>query len=336
MKLKKVTALILTAILSTAGLLTHSLSAAAASALDVPDVSVSYQTHIQNIGWQDVVKDGAVSGTVGRSFRLEAIKINVTGNENLFVYYRTHVQQLGWGNGSSNGEMSGTSGRSYRMEAISMSLLGSDQLKYDIYYRVHCQDHGWLGWAKNGGYAGTQGQSRRLEAIEIKVVKRGGSAPGDTNRAFIAAGAPTLKYQIYDREKGWQQVVKKGPAEAYKGISDLNLMLENKTVEAPIEVHMWNDWSGVWTGDTAYSETPRPLGVANGPQSTQPITAIKLNMLEPGYDIYYRVDMWEGWMNWFKNGEIAGMTPTAGWRNYHSIKRIEIKIVKKGDPAPKS
>ena len=40
-----------------------------------PDVL--YNTHIQNIGWQSYTKNGEIAGTVGRSLRLEGIKINL-------------------------------------------------------------------------------------------------------------------------------------------------------------------------------------------------------------------------------------------------------------------
>ncbi len=36
---------------------------------------VSYRTHVQRVGWQPYVSDGAMSGTTGRSFRLEGIQI---------------------------------------------------------------------------------------------------------------------------------------------------------------------------------------------------------------------------------------------------------------------
>lgn len=124
MKLRKIAALVLAISLSTIGVLSpQPLKAQAAP--DGSNVSVSYQTHVQNIGWQGIVKDGATSGTVGKGLRLEAIKINITGTDNLSVSYNTHVQQIGWGNYVSNGEMSGTEGRAYRLEAISIKLQGS-------------------------------------------------------------------------------------------------------------------------------------------------------------------------------------------------------------------
>ena len=60
--------------------------------------SVSYRTHVQTYGWQNDVKDGAMSGTQGQSKRLEAIQIQLTGelSKHYDVYYRVHCQTYGW------------------------------------------------------------------------------------------------------------------------------------------------------------------------------------------------------------------------------------------------
>ena len=142
----------------------------------VPAASVSYITHIQNIGWESAYRaDGTVSGTSGRSLRLEGIRIKVAGNSNLGVQYTTHCQDYGWLAWSANGEMNGTEGESKRLEAIMINLTGADKDLYDIYYRVHAQNIGWMNWAKNGAPAGTAGYGYRLEAIQIQVVQRGAS-----------------------------------------------------------------------------------------------------------------------------------------------------------------
>ena len=41
------------------------------------NIGCSYQTHIQDIGWQNWVNNGANAGTAGLSYRLEAIEIQV-------------------------------------------------------------------------------------------------------------------------------------------------------------------------------------------------------------------------------------------------------------------
>ena len=147
---------------------------------------LKYQTHVQNVGWQDYVKNGAMSGTEGRSLRLEGIKINlnnkrISGN----IEYSTHVQNIGWQNFVKNGSMSGTEGRSLRLEGIKIRLTGDLADKYDIYYRVHSQNIGWMGWAKNGEPAGTAGFSYRLEGIQIVVVNKGDKTPGSTANCFV-------------------------------------------------------------------------------------------------------------------------------------------------------
>ena len=47
------------------------------------------------------------------------------------------------------------------------------------------KEFGWLGWAKNGESAGTAGYSYRLEAIEVKMVEKGGKAPGSIERPYV-------------------------------------------------------------------------------------------------------------------------------------------------------
>lgn len=142
----------------------------------VPDVTVSYMTHIQSFGWEKQYKtNGQMSGTTGLAKRLEAIKIKVSGNADLGITYSTHCQTYGWLGWSSNNAMNGTSGEAKRLEAIQIKLTGKDKDYYDVYYRVHAQSYGWLGWAKNGASSGTAGYAKRLEGIQIVVVKKGAS-----------------------------------------------------------------------------------------------------------------------------------------------------------------
>jgi uncharacterized protein YjdB len=142
-------------------------------------VSIGYQTHIQNIGWQDWKYDGAESGTVGLGYRLEGIRVTIDSPANdLGVTYSTHVQNIGWQDWKSDGDLSGTSGEGLRLEAISIKLTGNDANQYDVYYRTHVQNIGWLGWAKNGENSGSAGYGYRLEGIQIVVVEK--DTPFDT------------------------------------------------------------------------------------------------------------------------------------------------------------
>ena len=62
------------------------------------------------------------------------------------------------------------------------------------YYRTHVQTYGWLDWAKNGEIAGSTDASKRMEALQIKLVKKGGAAPGNEGRPYVQ---PILKYRTH-------------------------------------------------------------------------------------------------------------------------------------------
>ncbi|MGN0361974.1 MAG: hypothetical protein ACI4ET_03960 [Bilifractor sp.] len=145
--------------------------------------TISYRTHVQNVGWQPYVTDGTISGTVGKSLRLEAINLSVGSNpyKSGGITYSTHVQNYGWQDWKSDGELSGTEGKSLRLEAIKIALTGDLANYYDVYYRSHAQNFGWLAWVKDGEPSGTAGYSYRLEGIQVVLVKKDAAPPADND-----------------------------------------------------------------------------------------------------------------------------------------------------------
>lgn len=81
--------------------------------------------HCTNVGWQDWVSNGAIAGTTGKAYSMQAIKIELTGNiaNEYNVYYRVHAQHFGWLGWARNGEIAGTTGWNYRAEAIEIRLV---------------------------------------------------------------------------------------------------------------------------------------------------------------------------------------------------------------------
>lgn len=175
------------------------------------------QAHIGGMGWQKEVSENNISGTVGRSRRMEAIIIRCAdflGGSG--VQYRSHIQNIGWQNWCSSGKISGTTGRSLRLEAVQIKLTGNISIVYDIYYRTHVSGIGWLGWAKNGESAGTTGGLRQMEAIQIKLVRkgtnvaRGGAAyknllsTSTSNSNTLTAPVPAgCKFSKKTSDNGW-------------------------------------------------------------------------------------------------------------------------------------
>ena len=214
-------------------------------------VSVSYQTHVQDIGWQDYVQDGAISGTIGQSKRLEAIRIKVIGDPELGITYSTHIQDIGWQGFVSDDFVSGTTGQGRRLEAIKIQLTGTNASLYDVYYQVHAQNFGWMDWTKNGMPAGTAGFSYRLEAIRIVIVAKDSEAPGPTDNPFVDYGTiARVSYQTHVQDIGWQNYVCNGATSGTVGqarrLEAIRVKLENGEGGIEYRTHVqeygWLGW----------------------------------------------------------------------------------------------
>lgn len=79
----------------------------------IKNCDLKYSSYIQNIGWMENKSNGAVSGTVGKGLRMEAVRIylencNIGGN----VEYSTMCESYGWQPYVSDGNISGITGKS--------------------------------------------------------------------------------------------------------------------------------------------------------------------------------------------------------------------------------
>ena len=285
--------------------------------------NVIYATHVQNEGWQNSKINGQISGTTGKSLRLEGIKVFISNSSySGGISYSTHIQNIGWQNFVANNSLSGTTGQSLRLEAIKIKLTGEMAKHYDIYYRVHAQDFGWLDWAKNGNAAGTAGYSYRLEGIQIKIVKKGDKAPGSILKSYIQ------KYVLYTthvQNVGWQEKSFDGQIAGTSGkslrLEAIQIELSNKLYSGDIryKTHVQNvGWQG-WRKNGEISGTSG---------KSLRLEAIQIELtgeMTKHYDVYYRVHVQNvGWQEWKKNGQMAG---TSG--KSLRLEGIEIKLVAK-------
>ncbi len=124
--------------------------------------NISYEVHLQDIGWQSEKSNGELAGTTGEAKRLEAIKIFA----DIPVQYKVHVQDIGWTDYVPNGCMAGTTGESKRIEAI--EIISSKNM---MEISAHIESIGWIE-EKTGTtiQIGTEGRSLRLEALNMKFL----------------------------------------------------------------------------------------------------------------------------------------------------------------------
>lgn len=245
--------------LAVAGTMLSVVPAAAAPA----DIGVSYQVHGQTYGWnQSAMTNGETAGTTGRSKRLEAIIISLTGKDlpdGASIIYQVHGQSYGWSQpAKADGAIAGTTGKSKRLEAIKITL--KNMPGYAVVYRVHQQSYGWSDWVmtENGtniskaAVAGQTGKSKQLEAIEIKLV--------NTNRTANVSSADELAAALADPH--------------VNVINFKNSLKANPTVTRPLTI---NFGEYVLDGDVTFNYTDKGESVLTGDSDTRILGSLTVN-----------------------------------------------------------
>lgn len=287
-----------------------------AAANNGDNLSVKYRTHVQNVGWQQYVLDGQMSGTSGQALRLEGINISLDNPiPGMKIKYQTHVQYDGWQDWKYDGDMSGTSGRSLRLEGIKIQLEGAPA-GYHVQYQVHVQNIGWQNWVQDGQMAGTEGQALRLEGIRIRVVKEGTSLFGGLGVA----------YQTHVQYLGWQDNVYDGQMSGTSGqalrLEGIKIALQNAPAGMRIkyQTHVQN----VGWQNSVYDGT---MSGTNGQSLRLEGIRIQLEGAPVGYHIQYQVHVQNvGWQDWVYDGDTAG-TVGQGLR----LEGIRIRIINIGN-----
>ena len=311
----------------------------APSSLNTESANVSYQAHVQDIGWQTVRTDGRTAGTTGRSKHMEALSISKGGmlkNVKGDIKYRVHVQDIGTQGWVKNGQQAGTTGQNKRIEAVQIALSDKLAAQYDIYYRVHVQSLGWMNWVKGStesrSWTGTKDLGLGIEAIEMVIVKNGESVPSANSMyTYLTADAVgCLSYTGHQQDYGTLPTVLSGVQLGKTG--------ESRRMEAAwIAVHEaqmsgtiqyrahvqddgWQSW--VSNGNTA--------GTTGRSKRMEAIQISLTGELGAVCDVWYRVHVENyGWLGWAKSGQTAGTTGI-GYR----IEAVQIEIVPKGTNPP--
>lgn len=264
--------------------------------------SITYQAHVQNVGWQAWVSDGALAGTTGKSLRLEALRIALQGDvaSRYSVYYRAHVQNYGWLGWTHDGASVGSAGLGLRLEALEIKLIEKSQASQEtqqvkvafipkaaLTASGHVQDLGWQHVQQVGiGTTitlGTTGKSKRLEAFSIAISPDLAEGSGLVSNAHVS-------------NIGWQ-VDKSDP-------------------------HTWK---------AANSQANRSSNGTTGKSLSLEAVQLRLSsQLSPYYEIYYRAHVEDlGWLDWTKDGFAAGTTGL-GMR----LEALQIRLQVKGSKAP--
>ena len=308
---------------------------------DESHIGVRYAAHVQNIGWQNEVSDGAASGTTGRGLQIEAINIALDNSTSYTggISYASHIKNIGWQSEVSDGNVSGTVGRNLQIEAIKMQLTGELSEHFDIYYRTHIADVGWMPWTKNGQISGSIGLADRVEALEIQIIDKNelSNKPEITSEKSYLQGLSNsrLTYSSHVQDIGNMPWVSGGNITGTTGrklrIEGININLSQDDAHSLTGTIMYRTHVQDigWTGWKTFGQYSGTAGRAKQVEAVE----IKLTgQLATFYNIYYSTHIENyGWLGWASNGQTSGSTGI----NYR-VEALKINLVRKGSPAPGS
>jgi RHS repeat-associated protein len=222
------------------------------------NVFLSYQSHVSNIGWQNWVNDGAISGTVGQNLQVEAIKISLNNPlPGMRIKYQAHVSNIGWQDWVYDGAMAGTTGQNLKVEAIRIVLEGAPA-GYQIQYQAHVAHIGWQNVVTDGAIAGTTGQNLQLEAIRINLIKTGST---DTNRIQTVNNNGNSISYTYDKNGNIETIIQDGKTIKYY-YNELNELIREDNAVLNKTITNAYDVGGNVTSKTEYPFTTGSLGIA--------------------------------------------------------------------------
>lgn len=309
------------------------------------ELSVSYQVHAMNIGWQEYKTDGEIAGTVGEARRIEGFIIDLKNTSGLSgeIKYRAHVQDIGWQTYRTNGEIAGTTGQKKHIEAVQMYLTDELADQYDIYYKLHIEEYGWLKWTKgssdDSGISGSTGLNHQVEAIRVCLVKKEGEAPADSGEKYSYITKYSLGRVLYSghqQNEGNLKEAYDGDTLGYTGRVE---QLEAITVEKGEELQQFDGdimyrVHGQDYGTQRWMSTGQRAGTTGENRQIEAVQMYLTGKLADNYDIFYRVHVENiGWMKWTKGTETEeGWAGTSGFAL--QCEAIQIKVLPKGEMVP--
>ncbi len=279
-------------------------------AVEASEVDLQYRTYVENQGWGQYSSEGVVSGSEGKSLRLEAFEMKVLDHPDLGVKYSVHISNIGWQEYKADGITAGVLNQKRRIEAIKMELTGSEADEYDLYYRAHIQNFGWLDWAKNGHAAGSEEYAYRFEAVEVKIVKKGAVAPGKTQVPFENFyGSHFVDYETHIQNLGWIEPVSDG---AVSGTANSGMRMEAMRISLSDELPSGSVVYSAHVSNIGWMDEVKDGALSGTEGESRRLEGVTIKLTGPvakSHGITYRTYVeGKGWSLWSKDGEISGST----------------------------
>ena len=224
--------------------------------------SIELRGHVSNVGWQQWSEGHC--GTTGKSQRLEAVQIRLTGEaaEKYDIWYCAHVSGIGWLDWACNGAAAGSAGKGKAIEAVKVILVEKGGAAPGSSNKVFIGD---LDAVAVSGSA-VSGESLGLSSGQKATI--GGKGAKLLNSIALSVAGQTddgsISYAVMDAYSGWGASESDGgAAKAVSGapIKAIKMSLSGQfAANYDIWYRVYDSGNG-WTGWTSNGQA---CGVSGG------------------------------------------------------------------------
>ena len=299
--------------------------------------SIELRGHVSNIGWQQWSEGHC--GTTGKSQRLEAVQIRLTGEaaEKYDIWYCAHVSGIGWLDWACNGAAAGSAGKGRAIEAVKVVLVEKGGAAPGSSAKVFIGDPDAVtvsGSAVSGESLGSSsGQkaaiggkgARLLNSISLSVA-------GQTDNGSIS-------YSVMDEYSGWGASSTDGGAAKAASGAPVKAIKMSLSGQLAANYDIWYRTCDSGSGWTGWTSNGQACGVSGGSSGlcgieialvskgqSSPGSTANAFIETPGIGLVSQAHVASaGWLAPVGNGETAGRQESpAPCRRYMLQRRVSM------------
>ena len=224
--------------------------------------SIELRGHVSNVGWQQWSEGRC--GTTGKSQRLEAVQIRLTGEaaEKYDVWYCAHVSGIGWLDWACNGAAAGSAGKGRAIEAVKVILVEKGGAAPGSSSKVFIGDLDAVtvsGSAVSGESLGSfSGQKATIGGKGAKLLSSIAlSVAGQTDGGSIS-------YAVMDAYSGWGASVSDGGAAKAVSGAPIKAIIISLSGRFAANYDIWYRAYDSGKGWTGWTSNGQACGVSGG------------------------------------------------------------------------
>ena len=282
--------------------------------------SIELRGHVSNVGWQQWSEGHC--GTTGKSQRLEAVQIRLTGEaaEKYDVWYCAHVSGIGWLDWACNGAAAGSAGKGKAIEAVKVILVEKGGAAPGSSSNVFIGD---LDAVAVSGSA-VSGESLGLSSGQKATIGGKGAKPLNSIALSVAGQTDdgSISYAVMDSYSDWGAFSSDGGAAKAVSGAPIKAIKMSLSGQFAANYDIWYRVCDSGNGWTGWTSNGQACGVSGGSSGLCGIDVVLVRKGQPapgptsnafietsGIGLVSQAHVASaGWLAPVGNGETAGQT----------------------------